>query len=282
MINIKTIQDLLLIDALSVAFLLTVTLVPDSSIRTVLGLPFILFFPGYVLVGALFPAKAQLDLTMRMVLSACLSIAIAPLIGLCLNYSPFGITLVPLVVSLFCFTGLLSMAAFLRRKNLPLEQTAYFKHNFALPKWGVMTQTDKIFSIAIIVALVSIVGFASFLAVNPKIGERFTEFYVLGPNGTLSDYPVNLTLGQTGTVILGLNNHEYQNETYTITVQLENQTQTKIENIHVPDNTNWTQPYTFKAEKTGNAMKLEFLLYKENILEPYRILHLYLTVKPPE
>lgn len=282
MTNIKTIHDLLLIDGFSVALLLAVVLAPDSSIRTVLGVPFILFFPGYVLVGALFPAKAELDIAVRMVLSAGLSIAIAPLIGLCLNYSSFGISLMPLVVSLFCFTVLLSMAAFIRRKNLPPEQTTYFKQNFTLPKWSAMAKTDKIFSIAIIIALVCIVGLAAFLAVNPKIGERFTEFYVLGPNGTLSDYPVNLTLGQTGTVILGINNHEYQNETYTIIVQLENQTQTKIENIHVPDNTNWTQPYTFKAEKTGNAMKLEFFLYKENIPEPYRVLHLYLTVKPPE
>jgi uncharacterized membrane protein len=280
--NIKAIHDLLLIDGFSVALLMAVALVPDSSIRTVLGVPFLLFFPGYVLVGALFPTKAELDLTFRMVLSAGLSIAIAPLIGLFLNYSPFGITLAPLVGTLFCFTVLLSIAAFLRRKNLPPEQITYFKQNFTLPKWSAMAKTDKIFSIAIIIALVSIVGLAAFLAVNPKIGERFTEFYVLGPNGTLSDYPVNLILGQTGTVILGINNHEYQNETYTILVQLENQTQTKIENIHVPDNTNWTQPYTFKAEKTGNAMKLEFLLYKENTPEPYRILHLYLTVKPPE
>jgi len=42
----------------------------------------------------------------------------------------------------------------------------------------------------------------------PRLGETFTEFYILGPGGNASCYPTNLTVNETGGVILGLMNHE--------------------------------------------------------------------------
>lgn len=280
MTELKATPDLLLINALSVALLMAVVTVPDSPLRSALGVPFILLFPGYTLVSALFPAKLAIGRLERLTLSIGLSLALVPIIGLGLNYSPWGITLTPILVSLFSFTVLMSTVAFLRRKKLPPEQKFAATLPFALPKWGAMSRNDKLFTTAILIALIAIGSFAAYLVVTPKIGERFTEFYVLGSSGTLSDYPVNLTLGQTGTVILGITNHEYQNETYTVHVSLENQTLTEIDNIQVPDNANWTQPYTFKAEKTGNAMKLEFALYKEDSDVAYRTLQLHITVRP--
>ena len=62
-----------------------------SMVRNILGLPLILFFPGYALLAALFPAKSDLDGVERAALSFGLSIAVVPLIGLGLNYSPWGL-----------------------------------------------------------------------------------------------------------------------------------------------------------------------------------------------
>jgi uncharacterized membrane protein len=56
----------------------------------------VLFFPGYVFITALFPEKKELDNLERLALSLGLSIAIVPLIGLLLNYTPWGIRLIPL------------------------------------------------------------------------------------------------------------------------------------------------------------------------------------------
>ena len=49
--------DLLAIVSLSVLLTLTVYLFPASIWRTAIGLPFILFFPGYSLISLLFPEK---------------------------------------------------------------------------------------------------------------------------------------------------------------------------------------------------------------------------------
>jgi len=44
----------------------------------------------------------------------------------------------------------------------------------------------------------------------PKVGERFTEFYILGLNGKAMDYPSELKLGEGGKVIVGIANREHE------------------------------------------------------------------------
>ena len=76
----------------------------NTWIRTVLGLPMVLFFPGYALIAALFPGKDDLDGIERVALSFGLSIAVVPLLGLGLNYTPWGIRLIPILITLVIFT----------------------------------------------------------------------------------------------------------------------------------------------------------------------------------
>jgi uncharacterized membrane protein len=57
-----------------------------------------LFLPGYALIATLFPRKGDLDGIERIALSFGLSIAITPLLGLGLNYTPFGIRLTPILI----------------------------------------------------------------------------------------------------------------------------------------------------------------------------------------
>jgi len=58
---------------------------------------------------------------------------------------------------------------------------------------------------------------------HPKQGEKFTEFYILGPGGKAEDYPTALKAGETGTVTIGVVNHEYRDMDYTLDVLLGNE-----------------------------------------------------------
>ncbi|HJJ80031.1 MAG TPA: DUF1616 domain-containing protein, partial [Methanocorpusculum sp.] len=77
-----------------------VPFINETFIRVIFTVPVILFIPGYVLIAALFPEKTSIDGIERFALSVGLSIAVVPLIGLVLNYTPFGIRLDPIVISL--------------------------------------------------------------------------------------------------------------------------------------------------------------------------------------
>jgi len=86
----------------------------------VLGLLLVLFLPGYSLIAALFPGRADLDGIERIALRfQGLGIAVVPLLGLALNYTPFGIRLVPVLVVLSVFTVSLAVIAGVRRQGLP-------------------------------------------------------------------------------------------------------------------------------------------------------------------
>jgi len=93
----------------------------ETPIRIILGLPLVLFLPGYALIAALFPGKDDLDAIERIALSFGLSIAITPLLGLALNYTPFGIRLSPILAVLSIFTISLALCAYVRRSMTPEE-----------------------------------------------------------------------------------------------------------------------------------------------------------------
>lgn len=120
---------------------------------------------------------------------------------------------------------------------------------------------DKTLSIILVIILIIAVAATIYIIVFPQPNEKFTEFYILGPNGKAGDYPTNLTLGQSGNVTIGVINHENMNTTYQLTVKL-NQSILMNENITLANNEKKEIPFTFTASKTGNNQKLEFLLYK--------------------
>jgi len=93
-----------------VAVYLVPSVYPYITLRWIAGSIFVLFLPGYVTVQALFPFSRDLDDVERFALSVGLSLAITPLIGLMLNYLPWGIRLEPIVFSLCLYslaTGLI-------------------------------------------------------------------------------------------------------------------------------------------------------------------------------
>ena len=83
---------------LTLAVLLTSSCTPfvfvpplnETPVRIIPGLLLVLFLPGYSLIAALFPGRGDPDGIERIALSFGVSIAVVPLIGLALNYTPFG------------------------------------------------------------------------------------------------------------------------------------------------------------------------------------------------
>jgi uncharacterized membrane protein len=94
--------------------------VPYIYIRNILGTIFVLFIPGYTLIKTLFPRK-EIDNTERVALSIGMSLVLVPLVGLVLNYTPWGIRLTPLTLSISTLTILLAILGMIREYNLITE-----------------------------------------------------------------------------------------------------------------------------------------------------------------
>ncbi len=104
---------------LSAAALLSIVFVPDlfpiSIIRWVLGSIFVLYLPGSMLVQVFFPGKKDFDDLERFALGVGLSIIVSPLIGLILNYLPWGIRFAPVTAALTMVVILFALLALARK-----------------------------------------------------------------------------------------------------------------------------------------------------------------------
>lgn len=281
-------RDILFCILWSIILLPIALLSMDTTVRTLLGLPFLLFIPGYVLIFTLFPAKKTdrgIDVIERIALSFGLSIAIVPLIGLGLNYTPWGIRLEPILLSLFFFILIIGLAGIYRWMKTDPEERFIISFQFMSSKQE--SKVDRALTIILAISILIVIASLIYVITMPKTGETFTELYLLGPTGKAAGYPHNLTINETTTITIGVTNYENRQINYTIEVWFINQT--TITNNQTGENETyynhmwyldsitttlpprkldieeswqpqWTTNYTFAIDKYGE-FKLAFLLF---------------------
>jgi uncharacterized membrane protein len=280
----------------------------ETPLRVLFTLPVLLFIPGYCIILALFPGESDIDLTERIVLSMCVSIAVVPLVGLGLNFTPWGIRLDPIVIALTVFTMVIVLVAHYQRTLLPVEE------QFRMPFKALARMIQKeilpagpgrldrilgpVLALAIIIAILTTI----FIIAVPREGEQFTEFFILGENRTAANYPIDLIAGQNYPMYVSIGNHEHRRITYTIETwmmltEFDNVTNTfqiltmdPLDRLSLTLAPNQTTiiPYNLSVNKTGYN-RVEFLLFNEKIPgfetvngdrinASYRNLHLRLDV----
>jgi uncharacterized membrane protein/LysM repeat protein len=274
--------DLICMAGCAVVLVALVLMMPGEvgPVRIALALPFVLFFPGYALTAVLFPKKGDLEPVERVALSFGLSLAVVPLIGLALNYSPWGIRLNSILGSLASLIVVAAAAAAYRRQVLLPEEAFVVPINEALAKWRRSSLMDRLLGLALVLTVVGL-GVAVYTATSSRGGETFTEFYVLGPGGKIQGYPKQVAVGEEVTLTAGVINHEGRAASYRIEIRAGGETLSSIDLGELADEEKWEQPVSFTLWREGERQKVEFLLYKDLGTEPYRTLHLWVDVKAP-
>jgi hypothetical protein len=116
--------------ALAASFVLIIpeNFYPWIYLRNVFGIIIVLFLPGYAFIDALSPVNrpdkastGNLDTIEQFGLSIVFSIAIVTIVGLLLNFSPWGLDLNAMILSLLTFTLAFSTAAAVRKYNIKRE-----------------------------------------------------------------------------------------------------------------------------------------------------------------
>jgi len=280
--------DIILCILLSFIIIPIVLLNAEGILRIVIGIPFILFVPGYLLIALLFPENKSMDgidVFERIAFSFGLSMAIVPLLGIVLFYSPFGLRLETILLTLFFIINLVAVLALFRWYRTPQEKRYLLSITFSPPP--LQTKLDRALVVILIITIVITIITFIFVVSNPHEREKLTEFYILGAEGKTTDYPENLSLGENASIVLGIVNHEHETINYTIEIWLINQSleynqstktnntvyhemwfmtkftitlQPFTENTEVLWKPQWERPYNFSINKTGKYT-LTFLLF---------------------
>jgi hypothetical protein len=103
---------------------------PLVYVRIVLGLIFVLGSPGYSLVKTLFPeeppfraSSKNLNSIERLALSIGMSLALVPMIGLLLNYTSWGLSLISIVLTLLVLTLIFATVGIAREYKSQIEES---------------------------------------------------------------------------------------------------------------------------------------------------------------
>jgi len=298
-------NELLLIDLVVILLILAILNIPDNALRIIIGIPFLLFFPGYVLISALFPRQQDIGGIERVALSFGLSIAVVPLIGLILNFTEWGIRLEPVLYSVSAFVLVMSIIAMIRRAQVPNE----LRFGINIESKSLKKQrgpVDKLLTALVVITILGALTTLIYVVSNPKVGEKFTEFYILGLNDMASDYPVEFTVekGQVvsikygndenniieeryGRVTLGIINREQQTASYSIEILIDGnpivllykgQLVDRIASIILEHDGKWEQEIGFAPLSVGQEQKVEFLLYLDGSLYFDDSLHIWIDV----
>ncbi len=127
--------------------------------------------------------------------------------------------------------------------------------------------------------------------------ESLTEFALFGESGKAYDYPTNLTVDETRTVILEVTNNKHTMVNYTLAIGLGYSYENMISKGEIPEDLNltlpsnntyketdltleqgekWNRTVNFSIGKAGKEYKLNFFLLRDG--KVYRQLHLWIDI----
>lgn len=262
----KLIRSLIYINALSLLISpFVLGLLQNTLISAVLGVFFVLFAPGYVLVAALFPRSSEISNAKRLIFSFGISLVIVPFIGLILNYTLPGVRIEPVYISLAGFILVTSFIAWFRIRKSHDPQSVKEQATYSVWSKGWI---DLTFSILMIGSLVACLAVAINFFDKPRLGEVFTQFYVV-PSNNNQNFTQNLQLGENEVISLVLVNREKNTVTYRIETKINGVKNGEIGAINLESEQTWKRDIVMTPTERGDNIKLEFILYREQYPEPY-------------
>lgn len=268
-----------LIIVCSVIGLLIISLIaPWNVARVILGVPFVLFFPGYTFLSALFPKKGKLDHLERFIISAGFSLVIVSLLSFVLNYTPWGLRVAPLFIVYSVFILASSLASYFQRSRMPEEERFGIEIPSMGPGWKKTAYRQKILSIILVSSILIAVGSIGFAIIKQKPGEKFTELYVLGKDDKASGYPEIITLGESATVKVGIINREQRIIPYRLAVVIGGAPTFTNGSIVLGNEQKWEDAIPLTPTKPGKQQKVEINIYRPEDTSPYQYLILWVDV----
>ena len=252
-----------------------------APLRLAMGLVYVLFVPGYALQAALFPRLTDLDGIERAGLSTGLSVALVPALALALDRLPWGLRLWPIVLSLALSTLAFALVALLRRWMIPAQERYMPSIDVHMKGWWTTQEraNRRLYTLlggVLVVALLS----AAAIAILPRLGERFTEFYMLGSEGLAENFPRQTNVSQPLVVTIGVHNQEGVSASYRVEARDEKGVIGQAGPFSLKAGEQIEAPLTFTPQQTGDDVLVTISLYRDDQPGPYRTLKLWLKVDP--
>lgn len=325
--GLRAITDLLFVLLFTaVAAVVVGTDVLSGPVRALAGLSFVLFLPGYALVAAFYPeavgekgygynATRALSLLERAVFAVILSIASVALLALAVDYTPYDVARLPVLVAVVGWTVLFTLVAAIRRLRLPADQRFVLgvgdwlltdrrflrKHPSSLrssPPFEPDSEEEVLLNVLVVVGVLVLAASVGFAAVADPADESFTELYLLSENDdgemVAEGFETTFDGDESIPLVVAIGNHEGDAVEYTGVVMLQEtdddgavQSREELDRFRtgVGDGESEDVELDLMPSMAGEDLRLTVLLYAGDAPDDpttenaYRHVHLRITVQ---
>jgi uncharacterized membrane protein len=242
-------------------------------LRLIFGLTFLLVLPGLALVSALFPRQADLKGIERLALAVGISISITAGVSALLNFTPWGIELSSMVMSIGFITIVFAVVGYYRFRNTAVGKVAVqsARKNNAVRIGGLL------FGIAVAILMIAF-GVNTYHAVIGESEENITQLFLQSADGSRLEGPIEVGVGEPVSFVIGVVNHEHAAMPFTVEI-LNNDSDEQIDDFYLENSESWTSTYTLHMDTPGENQEVSIFLYKGIDKTPYRTLHMWVTVR---
>ncbi len=266
--------DLIVVTAGALLALSTVALDFPVSVRLPIGLVATVILPGYALSMALFP-RGEVSGVERSALAFGLSLGVIVLSVPALNVTPFGLHAGPAVVTVVAITLVATAVGWWRRRARP---SGHVWPGITPLHLGPRLGARRYWALAGLGFILLVLVIAFGLTGPPRVA---TEFFVLGPDGTIESLPTRMTTGAPTTVTLTIRSHEDSSGPYRIVVETGESPLASVGPISVQPGETWSGRISFSVARPGNNEEVRILLFKDPATHPFRSLRLEVDAISP-
>lgn len=284
----------------------TVLLVTDlpAVVRTLLGVPLVVFAPGYAAVATALPSRPAgrdrggLNRLERVVVAVGASLTLVVLVSLAV--APLydgGLATVPYRPLLGGITLGGSVLAYARRRRRPAGDRA----GVVDPRRSLgPARTPSVVDVALVVAVLVAVGTLGYGFAVPRESTDYTSVTLLTENESgayvAGGYPDEAVLDEPTTVTVAIENNEGAERTYTVVAVVERfgpdgerTLQRRVaarETVSVATGETVRRPVTVTPGTLGDRLRVSYYVYRGDVSgtpgpeDAYRHVYLWLSVRP--
>ncbi|PSP55931.1 hypothetical protein BRC82_03390 [Halobacteriales archaeon QS_1_67_19] len=266
-----------------------------SPIAFAIGLPLLLFAPGYAFVSLLFPGATPDDVGMdgrietmrargltgteRVALGFGVSLALLPILGIAIALSSLEISPTTVLLGVSSASVAFAVGAAIRRLRRPTDRrfSVPFRAWLGAPRRRLAgdSRVETALNVGLVAAILLTTVAIGYAVAAPGPSQSYTDVALLSQNETgelvAGGYPRDFRQGESKPLVVELRNEENERTSYAIVVELQRvgedgtvdeERQLATFTPIVEDGETWRTRHEVTPTMTGEDLRLVYLVYE--------------------